>query len=94
MKGYVITSTPGLIRDVCWPLSASGIERGDISRTAQPNVKLNDLAVFETEEAANAAMLTLVPPGKQPEGYAGLSVDKLEIWHLYGWKADEIIRRM
>jgi hypothetical protein len=66
--GYCITTTPGLIDDGSYPLSAAALRRGEIKRSN------NDPAIWSTREAAEAAMRGLIPKGKSPSVYAGLSV--------------------
>jgi len=68
--GYVIRSTPGLIQDGSWPLSAGGIESGEVLRASDGD----PVAIYDTREAAEAAMMALVPAGSTAAGYAGLSV--------------------
>lgn len=70
INGYMIRSTPGLIQDGSWPLSAGGIAAGEVRRAGDGD----DVAVYETREAAEAAMMALVPAGSTAAGYAGLSV--------------------
>jgi len=71
---YAIYTTPGLIEDGSWPLTAAGIERGEVERSCWPSDGA-EVAVYQSREAAEAAMMSLVPEGSTPGSYAGLSVD-------------------
>lgn len=74
--GYVITSTPGLISEGRFPLSAKGIAANQVERGFWSGSDCNEpIAVFETIAAAEAAIASLVPAGSTPATYAGLSVE-------------------
>lgn len=88
--GYVITSTPGLIADGAYPLEATALAKGEIE-PAIPGE--SSAAVFATREAAEAAMLALVPEGSTPAVFAGLNI--APTWEaasqhvVYGWVTGE-----
>lgn len=84
--GYVITSTPGLLEEGSFALSAEALKKGEIKRSIPGE---SDAAVFATVAEADAAMLALVPEGSTPGSYAGLGVEPT--WEacpqalVYGW---------
>lgn len=84
--GYVITTSPGLIADGTYPLEATALALGEIE-PAIPGE--SSAAVFETAEAAESAMMALVPAGSTPGVYAGLAIasawDAAPHHVVYGW---------
>jgi hypothetical protein len=75
--GFAIFSTPGLIGDGSFPLSADGVKAGDVRPAMIDGEFWSPAAVWETREAAEAAMLKLVPEGSTPGTWAGLSVKQI-----------------
>ena len=73
--GHVIISTPGLQQDGGFPLAASGLQNNEVAEGFWLDRETNEpVAVFATAEAAEAAMMRLVPEGSNPGVFAGLSV--------------------
>lgn len=70
---YAIYSTPGLLQDGSYMLSADAIRRGEVER-GYVDGNGPAVAVYHSEAAAETAMMALVPAGSSPSIYAGLSV--------------------
>lgn len=68
--GWIIAAMPGLRQDGTWPLSAEGIERGEVERAFLGDQ--NHVAVFEKKAHAMQKIAELTPEGSTPESYAGL----------------------
>ena len=72
--GYVITSTPGLIEDGSFILSADGIRSGEVEAASPYPADEEKIAIYPNRETAEKVMNSLVPDGKTPECFAGLGV--------------------